>query len=427
MVWKSTATILSIAAALAGVNAAAATNFSSSVDPTKIEIPQIPQTTSKDPVQQCTYYAPPVPINAAEWPTLWQVATSNGMNKTAEFQNLYKSIDWSKAPNIPVRKLTPERGLDTTGYDAAKDPDCWWTASQCVKPKLADVKPDIYKCPEPDTWGLTFDDGPNCSHNAFYDYLAENKQKASMFYIGTNVIAWPYGAMRGVKEGHHLAGHTWSHNLMTTLTNEEVLAELYYTQKAIKHITGVTPIHWRPAQGDLDDRVRWVATQLGLTAIIWNLDTDDWAAGVRPGVTEQTVNQHYEDFIAMGKNGTFKNEGNIVLSHEINNMTMDFAIKHYPEIKKSYKHVVDVATCMNISHPYLEQNVAFTDFATATGSKADAGSGSNAASGSGSNAASGSGAGSAAQTSNKVQNGAASVSLSAPLFLAALLGLLVVV
>lgn len=34
--------------------------------------------------------------------------------------------------------------------------------------------------------------------------------------------------------------------MMTTLTNQEVLAELYYTAKAIKFVTGVTPLHWRP-------------------------------------------------------------------------------------------------------------------------------------------------------------------------------------
>jgi peptidoglycan/xylan/chitin deacetylase (PgdA/CDA1 family) len=67
-----------------------------------------------------------------------------------------------------------------------------------------------------------------------------------MFYIGSNVLNWPYGALRGVKDGHHIAGHTWSHQLMTTLTNQEVLAELYFTQKAIKYVTGITPKYWRP-------------------------------------------------------------------------------------------------------------------------------------------------------------------------------------
>jgi hypothetical protein len=59
-------------------------------------------------------------------------------------------------------------------------------------------------------------------------------------------LDWPYGALRGAKDGHHIASHTWSHKLMTSLTNDEVLAELYYAQKAVKFVTGLTPKYWRP-------------------------------------------------------------------------------------------------------------------------------------------------------------------------------------
>lgn len=221
--------------------------FNSSVDPPNITLPNIAQTTSYDPTTECTWYEPPstFKFDPTEWPTSWEVATSNGMNASAEFKALYASINWNNAPNISVRKLK-DGAPDMSDYDMTNDPDCWWSATTCTEPKHADTNPDIYSCPEPETWGLTFDDGPNCSHNAFYDYLSEQKLKATMFYIGSNVINWPYGAMRGVRDGHHIAQHTWSHNLMTTLTNEEVLAELYYTQKAIKMVTGVTPRYWRP-------------------------------------------------------------------------------------------------------------------------------------------------------------------------------------
>ncbi|KAI9323082.1 hypothetical protein BX666DRAFT_1883179 [Dichotomocladium elegans] len=356
------------------------TNFTiTKTDPTNINIPNIPQTTSQDVTQQCVYYQSPYTINPAEWPTVWGVATSNGMNTSQEFMNLYNSIDWSKAPNIPVRTSAPTGGLNMAGYDTVNDPDCWWSASKCTQPKVQGVNADISQCPEPETWGLTFDDGPNCSHNAFYDYLQQNNQKASMFYIGSNVINWPYGALRGVKDGHHIAGHTWSHKMMTTLNNQEVLAELYYTAKAIKYVTGITPLYWRPALGDIDDRVRWIATQLNFTAILWNLDTNDWAANVISGVTPATVNQNYEQFVAMGTNGTFRGTGNIVLSHEINNMTMDFAIQQYPAIKKAYTHVLDVATCMNISHPYIEKVITFPSFQQATTQNASSATGSGVA------------------------------------------------
>jgi hypothetical protein len=223
-------------------------SFKSLVDPNNITIASIPQTTSNDPATECTWYQPPSNFvyNEKEWPTLWETATSNGMTETAEFKALYNSIDWSKAPNITVRKLGSDGAVIMDGYNEGTDPDCWWSATTCTKPKLEGVNEDIYTCPEPETWGLTYDDGPNCSHNAFYDYLEAEKIKATMFYIGSNVVNWPYGAQRGQKAGHHIADHTWSHQLMTTLTNTEVLAELYYTQKAIKMVTGVTPIHWRP-------------------------------------------------------------------------------------------------------------------------------------------------------------------------------------
>jgi peptidoglycan/xylan/chitin deacetylase (PgdA/CDA1 family) len=221
-----------------------------------------------------------------------------------------------------------------------------------------------------ETWGLTYDDGPNCSHNAFYDFLQQQNLKASMFYIGSNVMNWPYGAQRGVKDGHHIAVHTWSHPMMTTLSNQAVLAELYYATKMIKYVTGLTPLYWRPPLGDVDDRVRWIASQLNLTAIIWNLDTDDWAAGTT--VTVQQVQQNYQNFIQDGTNGTFARSGNIVLSHEINNMTMDFAIQNIPNIKKAYKNILDVATCMNITHPYAETSVSFAAFGS--GSSGSSGS-----------------------------------------------------
>ncbi|SAM02956.1 hypothetical protein [Absidia glauca] len=423
--------VASIAVAQTLVSAAAKPqdywkSFTSSTDPNNITLPKLKQLTSNDPVAECVNYETPAQFKfvASEWPTMWETATSNGMNKSAEFTALYNSIPWSSMPNIPVRKATADGGLDFTGYDQSKDPDCWWSSSTCTKPKHPSINEDIYQCPEPDTWGLTYDDGPNCSHNAFYDYLEQQKLKASMFYIGSNVINWPYGAMRGIKDGHHLADHTWSHQLMTTLTNQEVLAELYYTQKAIKMATGVTPLHWRPAFGDVDDRVRWIATQLNLTTILWNLDTDDWAAGTSETVA--AVQKHYDDFIQMGSNGTFKQSGNIVLSHEINNMTMDFAIKNLPQITKSYKNVMDVATCMNISYPYQEHTVKFPSFADyVAGNKGNTvGSNSTSSSSSSSspsgNAKSSSGSASAANQSSSTSAGFKTVPVNGLAFAAVL-------
>ncbi|OAD70170.1 carbohydrate esterase family 4 protein, partial [Phycomyces blakesleeanus NRRL 1555(-)] len=377
---KAIAVALAITQAATFTNAAASTvadtywkSFKSPVDPNNVVLPSIPQTTLHDAVKECTYYETPASFNfdPAEWPTTWETATSNGMSKSKEFLDLYNSLDWKSMPDIPVRKLGSNGAPDMSSYDSANDPDCWWSATTCTKPKHENINADIYNCPEPQTWGLTYDDGPNCSHNAFYDFLQEKKLKASMFYSGSNVLNWPLGALRGIKDGHHIADHTWSHQLMTTLTNEEVLAELYFTQKAIKLTTGVTPRIWRPAFGDVDDRVRWIATQLGLTTALWDLDTDDWTADSPE--TQAVVEATYDKYIKMGTDGTYAKSGNIVLTHEIDGKTMELAMKYLPKIQTAYKHVVDIATCASITNPYFEDTVVFPTFASYVATGANGG------------------------------------------------------
>ena len=109
-----------------------------------------------------------------------------------EVQNALKHIDWSKVPKIEPRKIK-NYIVDTAGYDSRSDPDCWWTASTCKKPKLSYIPEDIYACPQPGQWGLNYDDGPLriWSHDEekkkwqeprFYNYMVEHgKQKATLF------------------------------------------------------------------------------------------------------------------------------------------------------------------------------------------------------------------------------------------------------
>lgn len=239
--------------------------------------------------------------------------------------------------------------MDDSSYNSDSDPDCWWTASGCKKPKHSNIPQDLYQCPEPNTWGLTFDDGPNCSHNAFYDFLQQNNLKATMFYIGSNVVNWPLQAQRGIVDGHDICLHTWSHRYMTTLSNEQVFAELYYTAKAIKIATGVTPTCWRPPFGDTDDRVRAIAAGLGLRTILWEEDTDDWNITPSGDQPTQKIDQNYQKIISKASS-----ESPIVLTHEIDQYTMGEFQKMFGQVKDAYKNVVPVSACQNVTHPYPE-------------------------------------------------------------------------
>lgn len=63
--------------------------------------------------------------------------------------------------------------------------------------------------------------------------------------VGSNVVTFPDAAKRGFQSGHGICLHTWSHSAMTTLTNEQIVAELYWALRAVKHATGVTSRCWR--------------------------------------------------------------------------------------------------------------------------------------------------------------------------------------
>ncbi|KAI9446955.1 hypothetical protein BJY52DRAFT_1314068, partial [Lactarius psammicola] len=236
-----------------------------------------------------------------------------------------------------------------------------WTDSQCTTPKLAGLPPDISSVPEPRTIGYGFDDGPNCTHNVFYDYLASQNQKATMYYIGSNVLDWPLEAQRAIADGHEICAHSWSHHYMTAFKSKDAFAELWYSIKAIKLVTGVTVTCWRPPYGDVDDRIRAIANALGLQTIMWEYDSLDWEAG-EGNFGPADVDGNYWLFVNNLTAGNFNTKGAILLTHELNNSTMQAAIRWYPRLKSRFSHIVPVGVALNKTHPYKETNYTLPTF-----------------------------------------------------------------
>ena len=46
--------------------------------------------------------------------------------------------------------------------------------------------------------------------NVFYDYLASQNQKATMFYIRSNVLNWPLEAQCALADGHEICARECS-------------------------------------------------------------------------------------------------------------------------------------------------------------------------------------------------------------------------
>ncbi|KAI8978123.1 hypothetical protein BDB01DRAFT_763903 [Pilobolus umbonatus] len=287
-----------------------------------------------------------------------------------EIKRVLGLLDFSKVPQIKPRVMN-QGVLDISQYNAKLDPDCWWSASICKKPKVSYIPEDIYSCPNGGDWGLNFDDGPHKAwwpktekdkeydQPRFYNFLAsQNKQKATLFFIGSNVVRFPEAAQRALTDGHTICSHTWSHSTMTTLTNEEVVAQLYWTQKAIKETLGITPKCWRPPYGDVDDRVRAIAWQMGMRTYLWDQDSYDWNMYISPGVGRlqpNVIDGYFEQWIKNRMSGGDSKRGHITLQHENSNVTVMMAEKWLPRLQTTFR-LMPIHKCLNDPSPYWEES-----------------------------------------------------------------------
>jgi len=197
------------------------------------------------------------------------------------------------------------------------------------------------------------------------DFLDANSLHTTFFEVGSRVLSRPAMTLSQYMGGHQLSVHTWSHPYLTTLTNEQIVAELGWTKKVIFDVTGVTPNTMRPPYGDIDDRVRAICAQMGLTPIIWtsittngvttDFDTTDWdiPAGTATG---ESCLEKFDTIL-----NTYAPEldtGFIVLQHDLYQQTVDMAVGYVlPMAIASGKYQLDsIIGCLGkpLSEAYIE-------------------------------------------------------------------------
>jgi peptidoglycan-N-acetylglucosamine deacetylase len=133
--------------------------------------------------------------------------------------------------------------------------------------------------PQPGTFALTFDDGPDPRFTPqVLDLLAERGAVATFFMVGSSAEEHPGLVRRVVDEGHGLGSHTWSHPELPGLPSAELLRECRRGRKAVERAAGRRVPAYRPPKGHWDARGAAVATALRLQPWIWTQDPRDWEA-----------------------------------------------------------------------------------------------------------------------------------------------------
>lgn len=169
------------------------------------------------------------------------------------------------------------------------------------------------------------------------DQRHSHKPLLPPFQIGSQIVSYPDAFKHAMSTGQQVAVHTWSHSLMSSKTNMELLGELGWNMQIIYDYSGRVPTLWRPPQGDVDNRVRAVAENVfNLTTVMWNAECNDWCIEANgnsdcptttPGSTQASVRAAIQTALKGSQS-----PGVTLLEHELNKNTVGYFEEYYPSL-----------------------------------------------------------------------------------------------
>lgn len=134
---------------------------------------------------------------------------------------------------------------------------------------------------------LTFDDGPGIYTDRYLQILDDYGIKATFNLIGEQVEDCADIVSRNCASGNQICSHTWSHPLLTTATQDSLLAQLDDTSAVIKKVGNYDTSTIRAPYGALSIDV-WLKSQGHMTlSVCWSHDSLDWE---QPGVNAIVAN-----------------------------------------------------------------------------------------------------------------------------------------
>ena len=163
---------------------------------------------------------------------------------------------------------------------------------------------------------LTFDDGPSVYTPQVLQILNKYEVHATFFVIGEQVPTYAGYARAVLAQGSELANHTMHHDMGPGR------GDLAETDRVIQDTTGFEPCMFRPPGGYLPNSTEDAARSLGMTSVLWDVDTRDYTL---PGSA------------TIASRATSVQPGSIVLMHD-GGGPRDQTVEALPRIIKNLRH-----------------------------------------------------------------------------------------
>ena len=122
---------------------------------------------------------------------------------------------------------------------------------------------------------LSYDDGPSAANTPeLLDIFAAAGAHATFFVVGSEVARHPELAARIAESGHELGNHSFSHANPRHLDEDGLRLEVQSATRAIAQ-AAVPPMLFRPPFGKRPRTAARVCASLGLTTVLWSVDSGD--------------------------------------------------------------------------------------------------------------------------------------------------------
>lgn len=138
-------------------------------------------------------------------------------------------------------------------------------------------KPSVQTAADPGTVALTFDDGPSPVYTPeVLAILKKYNVKATFFVVGENAKKYPELVKEIHNQGHVVASHSYSHPLLTKLSDKQLQHEITAPQTIVVDIIGIKPKCLRYPFGMSNEHVRAAIRAQGITPVSMGFNSFDY-------------------------------------------------------------------------------------------------------------------------------------------------------
>ncbi len=189
---------------------------------------------------------------------------------------------------------------------------------------------------------LTFDDGPNYNTSKILEILNKYNVRATFFVLGSKINHNEKIIKTMDEYGMEIGNHTYSHKLMTGMSNLDIIKEVEDTSDLIYNIVGKYPKLVRPSYGSFNKKIK---ESINMPIIIWNIDTLDWKSHNSKKIVSRVMNK--------------VSDGDIILMHDIYSATVKAVDILVPKLISEGYQLVSVSELFYYKNINLENGKVY--------------------------------------------------------------------